>query len=98
MKQMSFSQIDKAVKEFNIAEAGVANPEAAEKENAELVIEPFEEERKIVISEKFLKVYNVVRPILFMVSNFPFFPAKWRAVVNVFINALDDLIADPNEA
>lgn len=96
MKQLSFMQIDKQIKDLDLSEVGVKNPVAGDEENATLDIEAFEEERKIVISEKFLKVYNVVRPILALVSTFPFFPAKWRAVVNVFINALDDLIAEPN--
>lgn len=90
MKQFKFSEIDKAVQSLDLSEVGVKNSDVDN-----LSVEAFEDERKVVVSEKFLKVYNVVKPILQTVAMFPFFPSKWRAVVTVFINALDDLVADP---
>jgi hypothetical protein len=43
--------------------------------------------------EKLKSIYVVVRPVLQLVSNFPFIPTKWKQAISTFITTLDLLTA-----
>lgn len=93
---MKYSQINKLVNDFDLKSVGALSKAVVkddDEENELLSVEPFEDEKKVVVSEKFLKIYAVVRPILEFVSMI--LPAKWKAVIRVFIQAVDDLVAMP---
>lgn len=40
-------------------------------------------------------IYAVVKPILFMVSAFWFFPQKWRDAMSLYIQAMDVICPTP---
>lgn len=48
---------------------------------------------KSVSIDKLKSVYVVVRPVLLLVSNFPFIPTKWKQAISTFITTLDLLTA-----
>lgn len=94
----SFSQVDKMVREFDLNSVGALSKAVVKDEDEEgelLAVEPFEDEKKVVVSEKFLRVYAVARPILQLIASFPILPGKWRAVIRVLLQGIDDLVAMP---
>lgn len=89
----SFKEINKLVNDFDLKSVGVAKTVTEDQEEELLAIETFEEEQKIVVSEKFKKVYLVARPIVDLIASLPILPGKWRAVIRVFLQGIDDLVA-----
>lgn len=93
---MKLKEINKLVDDFDLKSVGASPSGVMDEADEEIVsVEHFEEEQKIKVSEKFLKVYVVVRPMLQFLSMLFVIPGKWKAILRVFIQALDDLVATP---
>ena len=48
---------------------------------------------KTVSIEKLKAIYVVVRPVLQLLSTFPFIQAKWKSAISTFITTLDLITA-----
>jgi hypothetical protein len=86
-KQWTFEEIDQHIKSANLAqfEQGGASHFTA----AAVAANPAD------VLKRICAIYKVIRPILVVLSTFPFIPASWKAAIKTFMSLMDTLC--PNE-
>ena len=87
---LSFESINEHIKDVYM-EALTSPIREAWKPDMEVA--PADEAAPVSRTERFVKSYGAVRPILMAVAAIPFIPGTWCAVVTTFVIMLDDVSA-----